>query len=115
MMLPAGNFSRTASQATGAEAVSGRGGASVDTVGNLLLCLAGGAGDEGAVLLAVAGDPLLQLEDAVHQPLRGGRAARDVDVERDDLVDPLHDVVGAVEAARAGAGAHRDHPFGVRH
>src|SRR5256885_10584013 len=39
--------------------------------------------------------------------LRGRRAARHVDVDGDDLVDPLHHVVGAVEAARAGD--RRDH------
>src|SRR5688572_3858746 len=61
---------------------------------------------------AVAGHLLLELEDAVDQPLRGRRAAGDVDVHRDDLVDPLHHVVGPVEAARAGAGAHRDNPLG---
>src|SRR5437867_11793322 len=56
------------------------------------------AGDRGARLgeLAtpllpdvLAGDLLLEPDDAVEQRLRPGRAARDVDVDRDDLVHAL--------------------------
>jgi len=43
-------------------------------------------------------DPLLDLHDGRDQALGGGRAAGHVHVHRDDLVDPLHDVVRAVEA-----------------
>src|SRR4051794_37113905 len=107
--LPAGSLARTASS-SGVAVVSDCGGASVDTLGLLLVL---GFPVQLPLMLAVAGDLLLELEDAVHQPLRRGRTARDVDVHRDNLVDPLHHVVGAVEAARAGAGAHRDHPLGV--
>src|SRR5262245_26563792 len=101
--LPGGSFARTASS-SGSVEVSGGGGASVDTLGLLQV-------PAFPALLAVAGDLLLELEDAVHQPLRRRWATRDVDVHRDDLVDALHHVVGAVEAARAGAGAHGDHPL----
>src|SRR5947209_3186900 len=38
-------------------------------------------------------DALLQQDDALQQRLRPGRAAGDVDVDRDDLVDPLGDGV----------------------
>src|SRR6185436_20684966 len=54
-----------------------------------------------AVLAALAQHPLLELQDAVDEPLGRGRTAGHVHVDGDDLVDPLHDVVGAVEAARA--------------
>src|ERR1051325_7169961 len=53
-------------------------------------------------------DLLGELEDAVHQPLRRRRAARHPDIDGDDLVDALDDVIRAVEAAGAGAGAHAD-------
>src|SRR4051794_24080837 len=109
-MLPAGNLARTASSSCTVE-VSG--GASVDTFGLLLVI------PLIAVLfaetLAVAGHLLLELEEAVDQPLRRRRAAGDVHVHRDDLVDALHHVIGAIEAARAGAGAHRDDPLRLRH
>ena len=46
---------------------------------------------------------------------RGGHPGH-VHVDRDDLVDALHHaVVARVRAAVRGAGAHRDHPLGVRH
>ena len=53
--------------------------------------------------------------DPVDQLLGRRRAAGHVDVDRDDLVDPLRDVVRAVEAARGGADAHRDDPLGLGH
>ena len=60
-------------------------------------------------------DLLFQLEDRVHQAVRRRRAARHPDVDRDDLVDALHDVVGAIEAARGRAGAHGDDVLRLRH
>src|SRR5688572_22663015 len=73
---------------------SGSGGANV---GMLLLGLI-----RTAVLALLTHHPLLELQDAVDEPLGRGRAAGHVDVDGDDLVDPLHDVVGAVEASRTG-------------
>ena len=64
----------------------------------------------------LGGDLLLQLEDAVQQRLRPRRAARHVDVDRDDLVDALRDAVGVpVRAAAVGAGAERDDVLGLGH
>src|SRR2546430_12176141 len=61
-------------------------------------------------------DPLLEQHDALQEGLRPGRAARDVDVDRNDLVDPLGDAVGVpVGAAAVGAAAHGDHVLGVGH
>ena len=60
-------------------------------------------------------DLLLELEDRVDQLLGRRRAARDVDVHGDDLVDPLRHVVRPVEASRGGADAHRDDPLGLGH
>src|SRR3954470_17747778 len=114
-MLPAGNLARTASSSCTVEvAVSGvsDSGASVDTLVFLLVVPLIAA--LLAESLAVADHFLLELEQAVDQPLRRRRAAGDVDVHRDDLVDALHHVIGAIEAARAGAGAHGDHPLRLR-
>ena len=61
-------------------------------------------------------DLLLELEDALEQRLGPGRAARDVDVDRDDRVDTLGDGVGVpVGAAGVGAGAERDDVLGLGH
>src|SRR5688572_1319051 len=52
-------------------------------------------------------DALLEEHDALEQGLGPGRAARDVHVDRDDLVDAFGDRVGVpVRAAAVGAGAH---------
>ena len=65
--------------------------------------------------LGVAHLPL-QLEDAVHEGLAGGRAAGDVDVDGDDAVAAADDGVAVVVVAAAvGAGAHADDPAGVGH
>src|SRR5258708_39386288 len=58
---------------------------------------------------ADAADLLLQQQHAVEQRLRGRRAARHVDVDRDDAVAAAHDRIriGGVAAA-IGAGAPSD-------
>src|SRR4051795_8643883 len=57
----------------------------------------------------LAGDLLLEAEDAVQQGLRPGRAAGHVDVDRDDLVDALGDRVRVpVGSAAVAAGAEAD-------
>src|ERR1700704_1057206 len=61
-------------------------------------------------------DALLEQHDALQQGLRAGRAAGDVDVDGDDLVDPLGDAVGVpVRAAAVGTAPHRDHVLRVGH
>src|SRR5689334_939627 len=58
----------------------------------------------------------MQLQDAVQQRFRGGRAARHVHVHRHDTVAAAHHGVGVVVVAAAvGAGAHRDHPARIGH
>ena len=61
-------------------------------------------------------DALLQQHDALEQGLGPGRAAGDVDVDGDDLVDALGDRVAVpVRPAAVGAAAHRDDVLGVGH
>ncbi len=68
------------------------------------------AGNLGVAHLA------LELEDAVHEGLGGGWAARDVDVNGDDAVAAADDRVAVVVVAAAvGAAAHGDDPAGVGH
>src|SRR5437764_8814148 len=98
-MLPAGNLARTDSSSCTVE-VAVVSGASVDTLGYLLPLVFPLIAILLAEPLAVADHLLLELKQAVDQPLRRRRAAGDVDVHRDDLVDALHHVIGAVEAAR---------------
>lgn len=58
----------------------------------------------------------LQLEDAVHERLAGGRAAGDVDVDGDDAVAAADDAVAVVVVAAAvGARAHGDDPARLGH
>src|SRR5215211_4750374 len=67
----------------------------------------------GHVLVA---NLLLEQDDALEECLRAGRAARDVDVDRDDLVDALGDRVAVpVRAAAVGAAAHRDDVLRLGH
>ena len=55
-------------------------------------------------------DPARQHPQRVQQGLRPRRAARHVDVDRDELVDPLGHAVGVpVRSAAVGAGTERDH------
>ena len=60
-------------------------------------------------------DLLLKAQDAVQQRLRPGRAAGDIDVDRDELVDALRDRVGVpVRATAVRAGAERDDVLAAR-
>lgn len=59
---------------------------------------------------------LLQLENAKHERLSCGRAARNVDVDRHDAVASSSDTVAVVVvAATVCAASHRDDPSGVGH
>jgi hypothetical protein len=60
-------------------------------------------------------DLLLQDLEAVEHLLGARRAARHVDVDRDDAVGALHGRVVVVEAARRGADAERHHPLRLAH
>src|SRR5437879_13445483 len=64
-----------------------------------------------SVPLRLGGDFILQLHEPVDHRLGTGRAARDVDVDRNDRVDALHGGVVVVEAAGARAHAEGDHPL----
>jgi hypothetical protein len=58
----------------------------------------------------------LQLEDAIHKGLGGGRAAGDVDIDGNDAVAAADDAVAVmVVSAAVGAGAHGDDPAGIGH
>ena len=58
----------------------------------------------------------MKKDDALNERFRSGRAAWNIDVYRDDLVDAFEDVVRVkVDSATYGAGAHGDAPFGCRH
>ncbi len=60
-------------------------------------------------------DPVLQPHDGVDHRLRAWRAARDVDVHRNDLVDAQQRRVVLVEPAAGGARAEGHHPFRLAH
>src|SRR5215469_3671442 len=60
-------------------------------------------------------DSVVQLDDRVDQHLRPRRAARQVDVDRDDVIHALDDGVVVEHAAARCADAHRDHPLGLGH
>src|SRR5215213_8724303 len=63
-----------------------------------------------------AADLPLQLQDPVEQRLRGRRAARHVDVDRDDAVAAAdHRITIMVIAAAVCAAAHRDHVARLGH
>src|SRR5512134_2627227 len=64
----------------------------------------------------LAPDLGLQLQDAVQQRLRGGRAAGHVDVDRHDAVAAAHHRIAVVVVAAAiGAAAHADDPARFGH
>src|SRR5687768_3687666 len=77
----------------------------------------------GAELFAIsalyrsdAADLPLQLHDAVEQGLGRRRAARNVDVDRNDAVAAAHHRIGImIIAAAIGAAAHRDDVARLRH
>jgi hypothetical protein len=59
---------------------------------------------------------LLQLEDAVHQRLRGRRASRNINIHGNDAVAPSgHTVAVVVVSTAVGAAAHGDNPSRLRH
>src|SRR5262249_4790756 len=61
-------------------------------------------------------DLVLDFEQPLEERLGPGRAARDVDVDRDDLVDALaHRVRVLEEPAAVGAAPHGDDEAGLRH
>ena len=66
-------------------------------------------------LVGVALDHPLELVEAVNQRLGPRRAARDVDVDRHELVRALDDRVVGEHAAGRRAGAHRDRPPRLEH
>src|SRR6476646_5395593 len=69
-----------------------------------------------ATLEQLAGaDLLVEHDDPVQERLGPGRATRDVDVHRDDLVDALDDRVVVEHPAATRADAHRDDPLGLDH
>ena len=73
-----------------------------DHDGDVVGDLAAPAGRELVVADALVLDPLLEHHDALQQRLRARRAARHVEVDRDDLVDALGDRVGVpVRACRS--------------
>ncbi len=61
------------------------------------------------------GDLLLQQHQTLQKGFWPRRTTGDVDIDRQDLVDPLHDTVNIVHAAGVGAAAHRHDPLGVGH
>ena len=65
-------------------------------------------------LVGVLEDRGAQLEDRVHERLRPRRAARHVDVDRQELV-ARHQRVVVEHAHRRRAGAHRDHVARLEH
>src|SRR5213593_876708 len=65
--------------------------------------------------LLLALDLALQGHEAVEHAFRPGRAAGNVDVDRNDEVDPGERRVVVVEAAAGRAGAEGHHPLGLRH
>src|SRR5262245_31766624 len=60
-------------------------------------------------------DFLMQLDDAVDQRFGARRAARDIHVDRHDLVDALDDRIVIEHTGARGAVAHRDHPLWIAH
>src|SRR4051794_38916212 len=65
-------------------------------------------------LVGLGEDHRAQLEDAVGERLRARRAARDVHVDRHELVR-RHDRVVVEHALRGAARAHRDRPARLEH
>src|SRR5262245_28311812 len=60
-------------------------------------------------------EPFRKLQEPVEHGLRTRRAARNVHVDGNDRIDPLHGGVVVVETARARADAEGDDPFGLGH
>src|SRR6476620_12583150 len=60
-------------------------------------------------------DLFLELDDAVDERLGARWATRREHLDRHHLVDALDDGVVVEHATHRGAGAHRNHPLGLRH
>src|SRR5258705_12394900 len=65
----------------------------------------------GSEALGARRDLVLELHQAVDDALGARRAAGNIDVHRDDGVDPLDRRVVVVKAPRAVASAKSDHPL----
>src|SRR5262245_19411503 len=63
----------------------------------------------------VALDLLLKLDDGIENGLGSRRATRNVNINRDDLVDTLHHVICAIETAACRARPHRNDPLRLSH
>ena len=89
----------------------------ISEVGRARSAAVSSSGDLGRAVGAELGvlDLVVQLEDRVDQHLRARRAAGEVHVDRDDVVDALDDRVVVEHAAGDGADAHREHPLGLGH
>src|SRR5256885_5583070 len=58
---------------------------------------------------------LLQKSNGINQLLGTRRTAGHIYINRNDLIDALHQRVIVEYATRGGARAHRDHPLGFGH
>lgn len=73
---------------------------------------------EGAMLLGqsmLTADFLLEFYQGVEEHLWTGRAARDVNINGEELVYALDNAVDAVHATCGGTGSHSDTPFWFGH
>src|SRR5216684_2624781 len=57
----------------------------------------------------------LELNDAVDERLGPWRTSRYVHIDWHNLIHALNERIVVEDAANRCAGAHRDHPFGLRH
>src|SRR3954451_24102142 len=86
---------------------SGEGGGEATSV-----CVSASATEDGPC----AANLFLQLHESVNQRFGGGRASRDIDVDRDYAVAAAHHRIGVVViAAAVGAASHADHPARLWH
>lgn len=60
-------------------------------------------------------DLFLQDDESFEERLGTRRTPRNVHIDRNDLVNPLHDAVDVIHPARIRARTHGDHPLGLRH
>ena len=62
-----------------------------------------------------SGSSRCKFHEPFQERFRPGRATGNVNVHRDELIDPLQDGVAAIHAAARSAGAHGDAPFRFGH